>query len=86
MIDNDPNDTRSYDEYINTPKCDAGDIFSCWPVIEIKSGPMPNFECRDCGRACLDVLAKLADGDELVRCPACKEIKRYHYTPKEKWI
>jgi phage FluMu protein Com len=86
MIDYDPNDTRTHAEYINTPKGDAGDIFTCWPIVEIKSGKLPVFECRDCGQACMQLLATLADGNELVRCPACKEIRQYHYTPQEQWL
>ena len=86
MIDNDPNDTRTHAEYVNAPKGDAGDIFTCWPVVEIKSGRLPYFECRDCGQACVQLLVTFDNGDELVRCPACKAIKRYQYTPTERWV
>lgn len=67
-------------------KSDAGDIFTCWPVVEIKSGKLPYFECRDCGQACVEIILVFDNKDELVKCPACNEYKIYHYTPAEKWV
>ena len=141
-IDHDPNDTRTFAEYQDAPKGDAGSIFddedavraafmegfeAGWqhiahgepaaqeaydefaaspkidpaeyrgadygddeeliPIVEIKSGKMTYFECRDCGQALVDVIGHVGD-DELVKCKnqACGAIKQYHYTPADKWI
>ena len=86
-IDYDPNDTRTMEQYRNTPKADAGDIFTCWPLVEIKSGKLPYLECRSCGLGIVAAIATLSEtGDELVKCGHCGEIFRYHYTPAHKWL
>ena len=63
MIDNDPNDTRTKEEYDNTPKADAGTIFDEENIVEVTEP---------------DGTTSLADGGDLPtnpnNCESCEHM------------